>query len=111
MVKSVKQYPQSESFHKHAQELLGKQEAALLKEEAQLEAKILQGMQNIIQSSVENYMIEQKVGFNELSRRLNASPTYVSKMRKGQANLTIATFARFMASLGKDPFEFLIIKK
>ena len=105
MVKNIKKYPQSESFHAHAQELLGKKEASLLKKEAQLEAKILQNIQNIIQSSVENYMVEQNIGFNELSRRLHASPTYISKMRKGQANLTIATFARFMACLGHNPFD------
>lgn len=104
-------YPQTESFQKHVEELLGKEGAAELKKQAHREAEILRAMHKLITSSVEEYMQEQQVGFNELARRLKLSPTYVAKMRKGQANLTFGTFAHVMGILGKEASEFLKIKK
>ncbi len=96
-----------ESFQKHAEELLGKEGAAQLKKEALREATILRAMHKLITTSVDQYMKKEDVGFNELARRLKLSPTYVSKMRKGKANLTFGTFAQVMGILGKEAGEFL----
>jgi hypothetical protein len=109
--KIKKAYSQTKSFDEYAENRLGKEKYNQLCKEADKEAQILLTIQNFITSSLEDYMHKNQVGFNELVRRLEVSPTYVSKMRKGQANLTLYSLARLMATLGKEPHEILPIKK
>ena len=111
MTKLKKQNLHTENFDELAIKLVGKEEVAKIKKEAYREVDILIAMNKLVTSSVDEYMQEQQVGFNELVRRLKLSPTYVSKMRKGQANLTFGTFAQVMGILGKEASEFLRIKK
>ena len=102
----------TKDFEEYAATRLTKEERDEIRKEAELEVKILRSIQNFISSSLEEYMTENKVGFNELVDKLKSSPSHLSKMRKGQANLTIGSFAHLMATLGKDPIEdFLKIKK
>ena len=107
----TKKYPQTISLDGYFEKRLGTETYLQLKKEAHREAEILLAMHELVTSSVNEYMQEQQVGFNELARRLKLSPTYVSKMRKGQANLTFGTFAHVMGILGKEASEFLKIKK
>jgi hypothetical protein len=104
-------YPQTVDFQESVEALFGKERCDEFKKQAESEVKILRAMQNFITTSLEDYMQEHQVGFNELVRRLDVSPTYFSKMRKGQANLTITSFARLMANLGKEPQDILKSKK
>lgn len=111
-VKDMKtKYPQTVEFQESVEALFGKERCDELKKQAESEVKILRAMQNFITTSLEDYMQEHQVGFNQLVRRLDVSPTYFSKMRKGQANLTITSFARLMANLGKEPQDILKSKK
>ena len=48
-------------------------------------------------------MEKNNVGFNDLVRILNVSPTQVSKIQKGQANLTLASMAHIFSSLNEMP--------
>ena len=104
-------FPQTKDFWEYAVNRLGEDKIKEIDKKVDQEIKILLAMQKFIASSVEEYMTDNKVGFNELVRRLHVSPTYVSKIRKGQANLTLSSFARLMATLGKDSQEILQIKK
>ena len=104
-------HSQTKNFEEYAEKRLGKEKFEALSQQADQEVKILLAIQKFISSSVEEYMVENNVGFNELVRKLHVSPTYVSKMRKGQANLTLSSFARLMATLGKDSQDILKIKK
>ena len=102
---------ESKNFWKHAQERLGVDRVAEIKKEAEKEANMLRSVQNFISSSVEEYMNENKVGFNELVAKLGSSPSHLSKIKKGEANLTISSFAHLMAVLGKDPEDLFKFKK
>ena len=104
-------HPQTKDFWELAEKRLGKEKVLAIHKKVDQEAKILLAIQKFIQSSVEEHMIDNEVGFNELVRRLHVSPTYVSKMRKGQANLTLTSFARLMATLGKEPQDLFKSKK
>jgi hypothetical protein len=90
---------------------LNTEEIAEIEKQAQLEAKILLSMQQMITSSLEEYMLMHNVGFNELVKRLDSSPSHLAKIRKGQANLTLTSFAHLMATLGQDPQIHLKSKK
>lgn len=103
--------PITKDFWEYAENRLGKEKIEEIHKKSAQEEKILRAMQNFITTSLEDYMQEHQVGFNELVRRLDVSPTYFSKMRKGQANLTITSFARLMANLGKEPQDILKSKK
>jgi len=93
----------TKDFEEYVATRLTKEERAEVRKEAELEVKIFRSIQNFISSSLEEYMAENKVGFNELVAKLGSSPSHLSKIRKGQANLTIGSIAHLMATLGKDP--------
>jgi plasmid maintenance system antidote protein VapI len=63
--------------------------------------KTLKMLQEDISKAVIHYMSENGVGFNELVRKLGKSPTQVSKIIKGEANLTLATVAQIL--MGHKP--------
>jgi len=100
-IKSKKQNQYTADFDTLVEKRFGKEKLAESKKEAHREAEILEALHKLVTSSIDEYMQEQQVGFNELARRLKLSPTYVAKMRKGQANLTFGTFAQVMGILGK----------
>ena len=80
-----------------------KEELAEIDREAELELAALKALQQNVKDLFENYMKKNNVGFNELVRRLNSTPKQVSKIQKGQANLTLASLAMLSASLGQEP--------
>lgn len=90
---------------------LSKQEIAEIEAQAKLEIAILRSIQGGISKAVSEYMEVNKVGFNELVKRLDSSPSHVAKIQRGEANLTLSSFAHLCALLGKDPQEVFKNKK
>ncbi len=82
---------------------LTKEEIAEIDREVELEANALRSLQQNIKDALETYMKKEKIGFNEVARRLNASPRKLSQIKKGQANLTFASVAQIAAMLGQEP--------
>lgn len=89
----------TKSFQNYLEKRLDKTEIAEIEKSAKLEFEIMQSFQKDISKAVENYMSNEKIGFNELARRLNVSPTQASRIRSGGANLTLATVAHIFALL------------
>lgn len=52
-------------------------------------------------------MKQQGIGFNELVRRLKISSSHAIKIKHDQANLTLASLAHILASIGKNPNDLL----
>ena len=48
-------------------------------------------------------MKKNDVGFNDIVKQLNVSPTHISKIQKSKANLTLASIAHFSALIGEKP--------
>ena len=82
---------------------LNKKEIAEIEEQALLEQRALKNLQDDISRAVAEYMAQEKIGFNELVRRLDVGPSQVSKIQKGEVNLTLASLAHIFALLGKQP--------
>lgn len=82
---------------------LTKKEIADIEREAELEAEILRSLKNLITNTVNDYMEQQGIGFNEFVRRLDISPSHAIKIKRGQANLTLASLAHLLALMGKKP--------
>jgi DNA-binding Xre family transcriptional regulator len=101
----------TKSFQEYLEKRLNKKEIAEIEEQARLEAKILRSIQRFITEAVDEYMQKNEIGFNELVRRLDASPSHVAKIQRGEANLTISSLAHICALLGKEPMDVFKGKK
>ncbi len=99
----------TKNFNAYLEKRLNKSEIAEIEKSAKLEMEFLQSLQADISKAVARYMMVEKIGFNELVRRLNISPTQVSKMQSGSANLTLASIAHLFALLKMRPR--LVIKE
>ncbi|MCL5260192.1 MAG: helix-turn-helix domain-containing protein [Gammaproteobacteria bacterium] len=93
----------TKNFHTYLKKRLDKKEIAEISKQALLEKQALQKLQDDISKIIYEYMGEQGIGFNELVRRLGVSPSQISKIQKGEANLTIASLAHIFALLKKTP--------
>jgi transcriptional regulator with XRE-family HTH domain len=93
----------TKKFRDYIKTRLSDEEIAEIDRQAALEVMALRSLQKDIVEAMNVLMIEKGVGFNELVRRLNVSPTHISKIKKGEANLTIASIARIFSLLGSEP--------
>jgi transcriptional regulator with XRE-family HTH domain len=98
----------TKSFQDYLEKRLDKSEIAEIERIAKLEMEFLKSLQEDVSRAVVKYMAEQDIGFNELVRRLNISPTQVANIQNGRSNLTLATIAHVFALLKMKPH--LVIK-
>lgn len=91
------------NFRKLVEKNLSKAEIAEIEQRAQFEVRVLKSLQNDITNALNNYMKEKNIGFNELVERLDVSPAHIAKIKRGAANLTLASIARLFALLGQEP--------
>ena len=89
------------SFKEHLEKRLNAEEIAHIEQAAQIEFETLKALQNDVSSALQNYMAKNKMGFNALARQLGKSQSQVSKILKGEANLTLATVAQVFALMGQ----------
>ncbi len=80
-----------------------KEELAEIDREVELELAALRALQQNVKDLFEDYMKKNNLGFNELVRKLNSTPKQISRIQKGQANLTLASLAMLSAKLGQKP--------
>lgn len=93
----------TKSFQRYLEKRLDKSEIAEIEKVAKLEMEFLKSLQEDVSKAVANYMAEEQIGFNELVRRLDISPTQASNIQSGRANLTLATIAHVFALLKMKP--------
>ena len=93
----------TKSFHDYLKTRLTDEEIIEIKRKAQLEVAILRSIQKVLSDTMAEYMKKNKVGFNGVVRRLSTSPSQAAKIQRGEANLTLASFAHFLALMGKEP--------
>jgi hypothetical protein len=99
----------TKNFYDILEDRLTKEQIAEIERRAQLEVDILRSIQKMLADAMAQYMEKNKIGFNEVVRRLSTSPSQAAKIQRGQANLTLASFAHFLALMGKEPKD--IFKK
>lgn len=99
----------TKSFQQYLEKRLNKTDIAEIEKLAGLEMDFLKSLQEDVSRAIAKYMAEEQIGFNELVRRLNISPTQASKIQSGEANLTLSTIAHVFALLKMRPH--LVINK
>jgi transcriptional regulator with XRE-family HTH domain len=69
----------------------------------ELEYRALKSFQNGLAQALNNYMQQQKLGFNELVIKLDISPEKLSKILKGECNLSLENIVRIAALIKRKP--------
>lgn len=100
----------TKSFQTYLEKRLDRNEIAQIKQQAQREIRILKSLQKMLADMVSEYMEKNEVGFNELVRQLDVSPSQVAKIQRGEANLRLSSLAHFFALMGTEPKDFFRIK-
>ena len=90
-------------FDDYLEKRLNPVEIAEIEKQAAAEYESLKALQEDVAHIVSTYMEEKNMGFNELVRKLDVSPAHVSKIQKGEANLTLASLAHLAALMNKKP--------
>ena len=85
------------SFNEYLKNRFSEEQVSEIKEAARIEAESLITIQKQVSDAVSAYMTKEKIGFNEMVRRLGTSPTQLKKIQKGEANLTIAYLSHIFA--------------
>ena len=93
----------TKSFQDYLEKRLDKKEIAQIKEQAEREVKIFKSFQKMLSDMTNEYMKKNKVGFNELARLLDSSPSQLAKIQKGEANLRLSSVAHLFALMDKNP--------
>ena len=93
----------TKSFNDLIKTKLSQEQLDVIERQAQLEVDILRSIQKILADTMAEYMKKNQVGFNEVVRRLSTSPSQAAKIQRGEANLTLSSFAHFLALMGKEP--------
>ena len=96
-------YMKTKNFQSYLEKRLDKSAIAEIEQQAKHEVEILKSIQTAISNTLAEYMKTNDVGFNELVKKLDSSPSHVSKIQRGEANLTLSSLAHIFALLGKDP--------
>ena len=90
-------------FDDYLKKRMDPKEIAQIEYQAAIEFESFQALQKDIAQLITKHMTEEKMGFNELVRRLDVSPTQMSKIQKGEANLTLSSLAHLAALFNKRP--------
>ncbi len=99
----MKQKIKLSDFNDYAKNRLGTEDYQALKAEAALEADIYRSLQNQFSHLVQEYMVRENKGFNDVVKEFELSQTQVSKILRGSGNFTFATLAHVFAAMGKMP--------
>jgi AraC-like DNA-binding protein len=91
------------SFKEHLDSRLNKEDIADIELAAEMEYKASQALREDISKAVIDYMAQNNIGFNDLVRKLGKSPAQLSKIIRGEANLTITSIAQIFSIIGKMP--------
>jgi antitoxin component HigA of HigAB toxin-antitoxin module len=89
------------SFKSHLADRLSKDDIADIERAAKIEHDSLRTLQQDISKALTDYMSKNDIGFNDLVRKIGKSPTQVSNIIKGKANLTLSTVAQLYSFMGR----------
>lgn len=90
-----------QSWDDLSKELFTPNEIREMEKKALERSRLRNELSNSISLIVAQYMVENNIGFNELVRRLHMSTATVSKILKGDANITLETVAEISCLIGK----------
>jgi transcriptional regulator with XRE-family HTH domain len=91
------------NFKEYLVKRLDPQQIAEIEQQAEFEFESMRALQQDVSHAVAQYMTDKNVGFNELVRRLDISPSQLAKIQKGKTNMTLSSLAHLAALFNKRP--------
>ncbi len=79
---------------------LDKSEIADIKQAAEIEYETLDILREDISKAVIDYMADKNIGFNDFVRETGKTPAQISKIIKGESNLTLSSIAQIYSIMG-----------
>jgi DNA-binding Xre family transcriptional regulator len=92
-----------QSLEELENEVFTSSERKSLIKKAEYRSKLRRALAEDVSRELASYMAKEKIGFNELTRRLSVSPATTSKLMRGSGNITLETIAQIAELLGKQP--------
>lgn len=93
----------SKNFEDVLKARINKEDLKLLQSQARLEIEAMIALRKDIANAIEKHMKKTGIGFNELTKKLGISPSQAAKIKRAEANLTVASIAHIAAFIGKKP--------
>ena len=90
-------------FKTYLETRLTDEEISEVENEARIEFEALKALQQDVSNAISEYMLEKDHGFNDFVREMGKSPSQISKIIKGEANITLGTLAQIYAVMGMRP--------
>ena len=84
-------------------ELFTKAQIKEIHDKASQRSAIRRRMAQHLSKAIENYMNDEKIGFNEFQRRLGMSSATLAKLLHGEGNVTLETIAIVADLIGVVP--------
>jgi DNA-binding Xre family transcriptional regulator len=100
---AAKEIAKYQTLEELENEVFTEKEREDIRNRAEKRANIRNQMSESISKSVSAYMAREKIGFNELTRRLEMSSATSAKILRGDANITLDTLAAVSVLLGLTP--------
>ncbi|MBX9704381.1 MAG: hypothetical protein K2X39_09540 [Silvanigrellaceae bacterium] len=94
------QFPTLDEVEK---EIFTPEEIKRIHNRAKKRSAIRKKMSESISAAVALFMAKEGIGFNELTKRLQISPTTTTKIIRGDANLTLETIALVAETINMSP--------
>lgn len=99
---SKKQLDSFDNYDEIVAKKLTPKERKAAEAEADRELDALHAMQESVSLALAEFMANESIGINELTRRLQTSTRQTSRLMKGEANATLATIAAIASLIGKQ---------
>lgn len=90
-------------FDDYLKKRINPQEIMEIECQANIELEILKALQEDIAKFITEIYGGKNIGFNELVRCLGVSPAHISKIQKGEPNLTLSILTTLAALFNKQP--------
>jgi antitoxin component HigA of HigAB toxin-antitoxin module len=95
-------YAKFQTLEDLEKELFTDEEIAVLNKEAEARSKKRKQLAEDVSKAVIQYMAENNLGFNQFKKKLKMSSATLSKIIKGQANLTLDSLVAISQCTGWD---------
>ena len=92
---------QTKDFDDYLKSRLSKKKIKQIERDAKMEYETMLALRQDVSNAMNGHMSEHSLGINDVVAGLGKSPTLVSRIIKGEGNLTLSTIAQLYAFMGK----------
>ena len=100
-----------DDFEQSLEARFNKKEIHDIRKNAELEVNYIHQMKKIMMDTLDEYSKKHNTTIDDIAEITGWSKYKINKLKKGEYNISIPDFARFLARLHKDPTEIFNMEK